>query len=129
MDAGRKTTAAVVAFLSACALGLAACGSGGGGDEPTSTPSTTAATTGTLGGDAQAGAAVWEEANCGGCHTLETAGSTGAVGPNLDDLKPDFTTIVTQVTNGGSGMPAFGDSLTAQQINDVAAYVVRSTGG
>ena len=28
-----------------------------------------------------------------------------------------------QVTNGGGGMPAFKDTLTQQQINDVAAYV------
>ena len=128
MDTRRKTTAAIVAFLTVCALALGGCG-GGGGDDTTSIPTTTATTTATSGGDAEAGAAVWEQANCGGCHTLEAADSTGAAGPNLDDLKPDFTTVVTQVTNGGGGMPAFGDSLTAQQIDDVAAYVVRSTSG
>ena len=30
-----------------------------------------------------------------------------------------------QVTNGGGGMPAFKGSLTAKQINDVAAYVTK----
>ncbi len=127
MDTRRKTTAAIVALLAVCALALGGCG--GGGDETTTIATATATTTTTSGGDAEAGAAVWEQANCGGCHTLEAADSTGGAGPNLDDLKPDFTTVVTQVTTGGGGMPAFGDSLTAQQIDDVAAYVVRSTSG
>jgi mono/diheme cytochrome c family protein len=33
------------------------------------------------------------------------------------------------VTNGGSVMPSFKTQLSAQQIADVAAYVVTSTGG
>jgi mono/diheme cytochrome c family protein len=33
------------------------------------------------------------------------------------------------VTNGGGPMPAFKTSLSKQQIADVAAYVVKSTGG
>ena len=32
-------------------------------------------------------------------------------------------------TKGMGAMPPFGDQLTAQQIADVAAYVVQSTGG
>ena len=31
---------------------------------------------------------VFASAGCGGCHTLKDAGSSGNVGPNLDDLKP-----------------------------------------
>ena len=49
-------------------------------------------------------------AGCGGCHTLADAGASGAVGPNLDDLKPDAATVAAQVENGGGGMPAFGAS-------------------
>ena len=38
----------------------------------------------------EAGAQVFAANGCGGCHTLAAAGSTGAVGPNLDDvLGPD----------------------------------------
>jgi len=81
-----------------------------------------------LKGDATAGQTIFTT-NCGACHTLAAAGTTGAVGPNLDTLKPDYRTVTAQVTNGGANMPPFKASLTAQQIADVAAYVVVSTGG
>jgi mono/diheme cytochrome c family protein len=82
-------------------------------------------------GDAEAGAAVFEEAGCGNCHTLEAAGSTGNVGPNLDDSQPPLDLVVERVTNGAPPMPAFGTEgiLDEQQIQDVAAYVVGSTSG
>jgi len=80
-------------------------------------------------GDAAAGEAVFVSAGCGGCHVLEAAGSSGAVGPNLDDAKPDDALVVDRVTNGAGVMPAFGDTLSAKQIQDVAAYVVASTQG
>ena len=67
--------------------------------------------------------------NCGSCHTLAAAKTTGTVGPNLDSLKPNYQAATAQVTNGGSVMPAFKSQLSAQQIADVAAYVVDSTGG
>ena len=44
--------------------------------------------------------------NCGGCHTLADAGTTGTVGPNLDELKPDEATVEHQIANGGGAMPA-----------------------
>jgi mono/diheme cytochrome c family protein len=68
-------------------------------------------------------------ANCGTCHTLADAGTTGTVGPNLDSLSPSYDLVVKQVTNGGGGMPAFKDTLTAQQIQDVAAYVSSAAAG
>jgi mono/diheme cytochrome c family protein len=80
-------------------------------------------------GDPAAGGAAFANAGCGGCHTLEAADSSGSLGPNLDDLKPSFDRVVSQVTSGGGGMPAFGDQLSEQEILDVAAFVVRSTGG
>jgi mono/diheme cytochrome c family protein len=80
-------------------------------------------------GDAEAGAAVFEEAGCGGCHTLEAAGASGAVGPNLDESTPEFSLVVDRVTNGAGAMPSFRDRLEDKQIRDVAAYVVASTGG
>ena len=33
-------------------------------------------------------------ANCGGCHTLADAGTTGTVGPNLDQAKPPKSLVV-----------------------------------
>ena len=57
-------------------------------------------------GDAAAGEAVFVSAGCGGCHTMEAAGASGAVGPNLDDSKPDAALVVDRVTNGSGAMPA-----------------------
>jgi mono/diheme cytochrome c family protein len=82
-----------------------------------------------LKGDPAKGKPIYASAGCGGCHTLAAAHSTGTVGPNLDQLKPDYRTVTSQVTNGGGAMPAFKSRLTPQQIADVSAYVVDSTGG
>jgi mono/diheme cytochrome c family protein len=63
--------------------------------------------------------------NCGSCHTLKEAGTSGEVGPNLDELEPDLATVEHQVQNGGGGMPAFGKegTLNAEEIKDVATFV------
>ena len=61
--------------------------------------------------------------SCGFCHTLKDAGTTGTVGPNLDDLTPDEATVQRQVTNGGGVMPAFKGQLTDAQIKAVSQYV------
>ncbi len=82
-----------------------------------------------LKGDPQKGSSVFSSAGCGSCHTLAAAHSTGTVGPNLDQLKPNYRTVTSQVTNGGAAMPAFKSTLSTKQIADVAAYVVTSTGG
>jgi mono/diheme cytochrome c family protein len=112
----------------------------GGGAETGETTETETAETETTetetetegGGGAQGGPAAGEEvfatAGCGGCHTLEAAGSSGTVGPNLDESKPDFDLVVDRVTNGQGAMPSFKDQLSAQDIDNVAAYVVQSTG-
>ena len=65
---------------------------------------------------------------CGGCHTLSDAGTSGAVGPNLDDAKPPKELVIDRVTNGKGGMPPFKGSLTAKQIQAVADYVSSSAG-
>lgn len=146
---------AIVIALGALTLGiLTACGGGsdavgtlggevtiGTGTNPTETPvaegdAAVAATTEAAGettaaaaeGDAAAGAAVFTSAGCGGCHTLAAAGSAGAAGPNLDDLKPDYAAVLMQVTNGGGGMPAYSDSLSEADIQNVSAYVSQNAG-
>ncbi|HVM58671.1 MAG TPA: c-type cytochrome [Gaiellaceae bacterium] len=82
-----------------------------------------------LKGDPVAGKKVFETAGCKSCHTLADAGATGTVGPNLDQVKPDYRTATARVTLGKGVMPSFKSQLTAQQIADVAAYVVKATGG
>ena len=86
------------------------------------TPAETTPATGG-GGDAAAGKAVFTSAGCVSCHTLADAGSSGTVGPNLDEAKPSSELVVTRVTNGKGVMPPFKGQLTEQQIHDVAAYV------
>jgi mono/diheme cytochrome c family protein len=77
-------------------------------------------------GDPVAGKTVFV-ANCGTCHVLADAGTSGTIGPNLDDSQPDSALVVDRVTNGQGLMPPFGDSLSETEIADVAAYVVDAT--
>jgi mono/diheme cytochrome c family protein len=92
-------------------------------------PGTTTEAGGGAEGDPVAGEAVFASSGCGGCHVLEAAGASGAVGPSLDKSKPETALVVDRVTNGAGVMPAFADQLDEQQIQDVAAYVVASTQG
>jgi mono/diheme cytochrome c family protein len=67
--------------------------------------------------------------SCGGCHTLADAGTTGTIGPNLDQSKPSKELAVDRVTNGRGVMPSFKDSLDTAQIEAVAEYVSSAAGG
>jgi len=126
--------AALLLALLALSAGLAGCG---GGQEASPTPETIIGTlpeattaeepSSTVEGDASNGAQIFASAGCGGCHTLEEAGSSGTVGPNLDQSQPDLSLTVDRVTNGQGAMPGFSDSLSEQEIADVATYVVEST--
>jgi mono/diheme cytochrome c family protein len=129
----------------ACSVVGAACGSSSSDSTSTAAPAassaaapaataaSTAATTaagstedngggGGATGDAAAGKAVFT-ANCGSCHTLKDAGTTGSVGPDLDQLKPSFDVVEHQVENGGGVMPAFEGTLSDSDIANVSAYV------
>ncbi len=108
------------------AVALTACG-GSSSPSPSSAPSTTQSPTNTQSATASEGKAVFAE-NCAQCHTLAAAAANGEIGPNLDQLQPDAARVKTMVTNGGNGMPAFGDVLTAAQIDALSAYVAESAG-
>ena len=134
----RAVTLLTLLALIALPVGLAGCG---GGEEASPTPETVEGTvpaattaeeeepTSTLEGDASNGEKIFASAGCGGCHTLEAAGSSGNVGPNLDDAKPDLGLAINRVTNGAGAMPSFKGQLSDQEIADVAQYVVESTQG
>jgi len=80
-------------------------------------------------GDAEAGRAVFlGSSNCGACHTLTDAGTSGTVGPNLDQSQPTYELALDRIANGQGGMPAFSGSLSEQEIADVAAYVAEESG-
>jgi mono/diheme cytochrome c family protein len=78
----------------------------------------------TEGGDASQGTVVFSE-NCSTCHGATGEGGNG--GPDLLTMplaKTEAGTI-EQVTNGGGGMPAFAGTLSEEEIENVAAYVVQ----
>ena len=78
--------------------------------------------------NAAAGKKVFATAGCGACHTLKAASAHGIIGPNLDERRPDFARVRTQVEKGGGAMPSFQGKLTEAQIRDVAAFVAASAG-
>jgi mono/diheme cytochrome c family protein len=79
--------------------------------------------------------------NCGGCHTLSAAGTTGTIGPNLDDVLPgqspdevatDITDPESEITSGfpAGVMPSnYGETLTPQQLQQLVRYLLQSAGG
>ncbi len=66
---------------------------------------------------------------CAICHTLKDAGATGAVGPVLDDLKPDAARVVSVLKTGVGAMPSYQATLTEAQIQAIARYVSTASGG
>jgi cytochrome c1 len=79
--------------------------------------------------------------NCGGCHTLSAAGTTGNVGPNLDQALPGMTAAQIQqsITDPNAqivpGFPSgvmpqnYGDTLTPPQLQALVKYLQGAAGG
>ena len=65
---------------------------------------------------------------CALCHALANAGAVGAIGPSLDDLKPDAERVAKAVKNGIGQMPAFS-TLSEQDVQAIAQYVAGASGG
>jgi cbb3-type cytochrome c oxidase subunit III len=108
-------------LLTGAVLLLAGCGTGG-------------KASGT--GDQQNGQKQFQ-AKCAGCHTLAAAGSTGTVGPNLDDaFRADKdqhfkqntiqNVVLLQIRQPSPPMPA--SLVKGQDAQDVAAYVAAVAG-
>ncbi|MEP6910059.1 MAG: c-type cytochrome [Actinomycetota bacterium] len=86
-------------------------------------------------GDSAAGKQVFTAQGCGNCHAYSPAGSSGSVGPNLDEtLKgKDAAFIRESIVNPNkeiaSGYPAnvmpqdFGQKLTPKQLDDLVAFL------
>jgi mono/diheme cytochrome c family protein len=106
------------------------------GQTETAPPATTAPEEEAPAGDPAAGEALFASNGCGGCHAFEAAGSTGAVGPNLDEslegkdaeyvqqsiAEPDAE--VAEGYNAGV-MPSF-QQLSEEQVNDLVAFLTQS---
>lgn len=65
---------------------------------------------------------------CAICHTLRDAGSEGAVGPVLDEIKPDAARVANALRNGLGNMPTYKASLSEEQIQALASYVAKASG-
>lgn len=76
-----------------------------------------------------AGQAVFLNAEppCGACHTLAATGSQGSLGPNLDQLQPDEKRIVQALNQGVGVMPSYKGRLSANQMRELARFVVEAT--
>jgi mono/diheme cytochrome c family protein len=118
-------------------LALAVVAGCGGGEESSPAPETVEGTVPTEGGgggggggggegDAAAGKEVFASAGCGSCHTFADAGTTGTVGPDLDQSSADVAAAEAQIRSGGGGMPPFEGQLSDEEIANVAAYVVET---
>ena len=127
-------TRLVLLALLALVLGVGAAACGGDDDNAADTTATETTTEETTTGDetttdtsTAAGKEVFV-ANCGSCHTLSDAGTSGNVGPNLDTVGLAADEVESQVRSGGGGMPAFEGQLSDEEITEVAAYVAANDG-
>jgi mono/diheme cytochrome c family protein len=79
--------------------------------------------------------------NCGGCHTLGAAGTTGTVGPNLDQVLGGQSAdqIAESITNPSAqpspGFPTgvmpenYGTTLQPDQLQQLVDFLMQSVGG
>jgi cbb3-type cytochrome c oxidase subunit III len=111
----------VLPFLAAALL-LAGCGTGGKAESH--------------GADVQSGQKLFTQ-SCGGCHTLAAAGTSGTIGPNLDDAfgpsrQQGFkqstiqNVVLDQIRVAAAPMPR--NLVKGQDAQDVAAYVASVAG-
>jgi sulfite dehydrogenase len=80
------------------------------------------------GGSAAADGRALFTSNCGTCHTLAAAGTSGQVGPKLDGLKLEAASVESTMRSGSGVMPSFKGKLSDPEIAAVAAFVAKSSG-
>jgi mono/diheme cytochrome c family protein len=120
----------------------------GGEAGPTAEAPTTSTTpgatssTGELKGDPAAGKQIFTtsaQPPCASCHTLQEAGATGTVGPNLDDVLKgkdaafihqsivDPNAVIASGYSAGVMPQTFGQQLSPKQIDDLVAFLASGT--
>ena len=96
---------------------------------------------------AKSGEQIFTAAGCAGCHTFTPAGSTGNIGPNLDDLasaagdrepgksaedyiRESLTQPDAFLAEGfGNAMPSYEGRLTDEQVQAIVDYLLQTGGG
>jgi mono/diheme cytochrome c family protein len=134
MPFGAERAPAVLIVVAALLAGVAGCGDGDSGEtveQPTATsgaplePSEEQP----LSAAEQHGRELFVQ-NCGSCHTLDAAGTTGQIGPNLGDIPLDQADVRRAIEIGGRGSGNMPQNLvTGQDAADVAAFVAASGPG
>jgi mono/diheme cytochrome c family protein len=88
-----------------------------------------------------AGAQVFANNGCGGCHTLAAANSGGVTGPNLDEALPGQSAAMIEKSIADpnaeivKGYPAnvmpsnFDETLTPKELEDLVQYLIENTSG
>jgi cytochrome c oxidase subunit II len=119
-EAGAETSCAVRSLLPlvlALALGVSGCG---GGDSPPEVPP---------GADGRVDPVLVEGreifgADCATCHDADGSGGRGPrlSGGRVVERYPDAADQVARVSEGGNGMPAFGERLRDAEIEAVVRY-------
>jgi mono/diheme cytochrome c family protein len=73
-------------------------------------------------GSAESGARLFVQYGCGWCH--EGGGRHPGKGPQLMHTKQSDDFLVNRIATGKPGkMPAFGGSLSLEQVDDLIAYI------
>ena len=84
------------------------------------------ATTATTGGPKASAAETLFVQNCGACHALDAAGTSGTFGGDLDELRPSRSDVRQAIADGPGTMPEA--ILTRRDADAVAGYVARVAG-
>jgi cytochrome c2 len=103
--------------------------SAGGDQQPEESSAQTGGEGGGGGGSAAAEGKQIFTQSCGTCHTLSDAGTSGSVGPNLDELAPDRARVQNAIKNGGAGTGAMPANIVAGQEAQAVAQYVSSVAG
>ena len=126
-----KSAKLALAVLGLGALGIPLAGALATPEDPTQAPAAAAA--GDVASEpaaltaeqAVASRALFNQYSCGACHVLGAAGGSGHIGPELDgNANLDHDYIVSRVANGQGAMPGFGGMIAADQIDQLAAYIM-----
>jgi hypothetical protein len=123
IDDNRKETAAGAGAGEEAAGGGGTTETGGGGEQAGGEQAGGGGGGGGGGGASEEGKLIFTQ-SCGTCHVLQDAGTSGQVGPPLDQLKPTEQRVLTAIEKGGTGsgtMPA--NIVTGEEAKQVAEYV------